>query len=298
MKEKTSNNKVHIHGYINNVRGNEFNNGKRYLIDVKTIERWQDNAGEWNKRDTFHKVQINTDDKKAIKQLDKIAADLKNNAENRGVEGFEPKTYEASFDGTLTSKKNTKDGVDYYNTYIMSSYDKMRLGKLDTENKEVSNRAEFTGTVANVNLKDDFAIVRIATRYWAPGEAENYKGETKPYHEETGYVETRINGGFREKEFEALKNGDIAVGDLINAKGQIHNNRYEDKDGIVRYAVVVDLRGLELIAKKGQKKAEAEEKKPEAKPAKAAKAAPAKAPAKAKSAVKKATPKKKSQVTM
>jgi len=260
MKENL-NNKVHLHGYMNDVKTLNVGSGKKsFIIDLATIENYKDNAGEFQKKYTYHTVNVVSDDKAIIEKMEKIAADLQNNRENRGVDGFKPEIHEASFDGTLITRKNTSNGVDYYNQIVLSSVEDMKLDCKQAEG-EVRNAAEFKGNIAKIDIKDDFAIIQVATHYFAPGEGENFKGEVKPYHEETSYVETRLSGNFRKKEFEALKNGDIAVGDLVTVRGQMHNNNFQDKDGVNRYKVVVDLNKVEIVAKKGEKKAEAEEQK-------------------------------------
>lgn len=289
MKENL-NNKVHLHGYMNNVKSINVGNGKKsFIIDLATIENYKDNAGEFQKKYTYHTVNVVSDDKDVIARMEKIAADLQNNRENRGVEGFKPEIHEASFDGTLITRRNESNGVNYYNQVVLSSPEDMKLDCRQAEG-EVRNTAEFKGNIAKIDLKDDFAVIQIATHYFAPGKAENFKGEVKPYHEETSYVETRLSGSFRKKEFEALKNGDIAVGDLVTVRGQMHNNNYQDKDGVNRYKIVVDLNKVDVVAKKGEKKAEAEDQ--EQKAAETKKEAPEKAPK-----AKKATSRKK-QVTM
>ena len=291
MKEKT--NKVHVHGFINRVIANEMPEGKKsFFIDVATMEAYQKKQAEgtskeYERKYTFHTVNVITDDKKTIKALEGIAADLQANKDNMDVKDYKPKKHEASFDGSLVTRANEdkEKGVTYYNTLIMSSVDEMKLdAKLEKD--EVRNMAYFKGNIADVNIKDGFATLSIATHYYAPGESTNYKGEEKGYTEKTTYVNTRISGNFLSEEFEALKNGDIAKGDLITVKGRMHNNRYTDKDGVNRSAIVVDIRDINLVAKKGEKQAEAEkqEKKQEEKPKK--------------TAVKKATPKKKTQVKM
>lgn len=285
--KQNQNNRVHIYGFINDIKVADTKSGaKAFFLDVATRESWpkdkEDKSKGYDSKSTFHKVSLVTDDKKAIKQLEKIAKDIENNNANRETEGFKPKNHTASIDGTLVTRENTDDkGVKYYNPLILTSVEGMVL---DTKlgEKESRNSAEFKGNIADIDMKDGFAIVSIATHYFAPGEAENYKGETKPYHEETSYIRTRVSEKFPEKTFNALKNGELEVGDLISAKGQMHNNNYQDKEGVNRRNIIIDLRSVKLVAKKGQKEEAAKEEKAEKK------AAPA---------PKKATPKKK-QVSM
>lgn len=286
--KQNQNNKVHIYGFINDVKVADTKTGaKAFFLDVTTRESWpkdkEDKSKGNDSKSTYHKVSLVTDDKKAIKQLEKVAKDIENNNANRETEGFKPKNHTASIDGTLVTRENTdeKTGVKYYNQLILTSVEGMALDTKQGE-KESRNSAEFKGNIGDIDMKDGFAIISIATHYYAPGEAENYKGETKPYHEETRYIRTKVNEKFPKKIFEALKNGEIEVGDLISVKGQMHNNNYKDKEGINRRNIIIDLRSVKLVAKKDQKEEAAKEEKAEKK------AAPA---------PKKATPKKK-QVSM
>lgn len=270
--KKNSDNKVHVHGWMNNVTElNAMDNKKSFFIELATVENYKDNAGDYQAKKTYHKINVVTDDKAAIEKLEGIAADLQMNYENREAEGYKTKTHEASFDGILITRKNTVDNVDYYNSLIVSSVEDMKLD-CKQEKDEVRNAAEIKGNIAKIDIHDDFAVIRVATHYFAPGEGVNYKGETKPYHDETSYVDTRLSGSFRKKEFEAIKNGAIEVGDLVNVRGQIHNTKYTDKDGVNRYNVVVDLNKVELIAKAKKNQSETEEKKVEEAPKEAPKA--------------------------
>lgn len=278
------NNNAHLHGYINGILENDFDGKKSFRIDLATIEVFKDNAGETQKKYSYHNVSLLTDDKKLIKGLQTAKKDIEANLANREDADFKPKVHTATVDGTLVTRKNTAaDGKVYYNNIVIADPETFQLDAKLGE-KESRNRAEFKGNIASIDMHDTFAVISVATHYFIPGEGENFKGEKKPYTEATSYAETRINANRLPKTFESLKNGEIAVGDLIEVRGQMHNNRFVDGKETSQNKIVVDLNKVELVAKKGQKKAEAEEKK-EA-PAKKTAAKP-----------KKATPRKKG-VTM
>lgn len=264
-KKQDMTNKVHLHGYINDIKSFDGKDGKKFFVmDVATLEAYKDNKGEMQRVYTYHNVNLNTDDKAVIKKLDKIAEDLKQNRENRDTEGYKPKIHTASIDGVIATRKSTgaKNGVEYYNQVIITDADQIKLDA-KKEEKEVRNSVELKGNIAKIDLKDNFAIIQVATHYYAPGEQEGSRFEGKGYHEETNYVETRVSERFRPETFEKIKSGEIAVGDLVKMRGQMHNTEYKDeKNDTMRYKVVVDLRSAELVAKKGQKKAEAQEEAP------------------------------------
>lgn len=260
MKQKD--NKVHLYGFLNEIKSvNEIQGKKSFLMDVATVENWKDNTDEWKKRTTYHTVSLLTDDKKVIKNLEKAKADLDNNMKHLGEEGFEPKTHTVSLDGSLTTKENIDEkGVKYYNPMVVADGESFKLDAKRQE-KEVRNRAELKGNIANIDMKDGFAKVSIATHFYAPGASKNYKGEEKEYTEVTRYIETKVDEKRLPKTFAALKNGELAVGDLVSVNGQMHNNRYTEKEtGIYRDKIDIDLKGFDLIAKKGEKKAQGEEK--------------------------------------
>ncbi len=300
MKEKINRseptNKVHLHGYINDVKVIDYKNGDRNVVlDMCTIEAWKDNTGQMQNARTYHNVSLVTDSGKLVKRFEDIKADLDNNRAHREEEGFKPAVHTASVDGMFITRPREverEDGtkVTYYNQIVLADTESLKLDAAKDE-KEVRNAAEFKGNIAKIDIKendkgDKFAIVSVATHYIAPGakEGDFYSDKGKNYHEETSYVETRVSSKGRGADIMAKINaGELEVGDLVKARGRMHNNNFEDKDGIKRYKVVVDLSSVELVAKK-ERKAEAEEKKEEKKETK-------KAAAK-KTATKKATSKR------
>lgn len=277
---KKNNNNVHLHGFVNDVRiGAPEDGSKNYInVNLATYEQYKNNAGEKERKNTYHTVIIRTSDPAVVDQFKEVQAALANNQENRGVEGFEPKVFIASVDGSLVTKENEKDGVKYSNQMVVTNADDFKLGA-KRQKDESMNTASFKGNIANVEMHDGFAQVTIATHYYAPGESEIHTGETKPYTEKTTFVKTRISESFRNETFNDLKDGKIGVGDFVEARGQMHNNNYTDKNGVKRYGIVVDLNKLEVLAKKQNKEQTA---------AKEEKAAPAQKEA-AKKDVKKAT---------
>ena len=295
MNKKNDNN-VHLHGFVNDVRISTTEDGSRSFINVNlgTYEQYKNNAGEKERKNTFHTVNIATNDPAIVKQFKEVQAALANNQENRGVEGFEPKVFTATVDGTLVTRENEKDGVKYSNQMVVTNAENFKLGAKRQEGESM-NTASFKGNIANVEMHDGFALVSIATHYYAPGESEIHTGETKPYTEKTSFVKTRISESFKNEIFNDLKDGKIGVGDFVEARGQMHNNNYIDKNGVKRYGIVVDLNKLEVLAKKQSKEQTATA-------AKEQKAAPAqketakkdvKKAAAPKAAPKKATPNKK-----
>lgn len=293
MKQRPNNN-VHLHGFVNDVRINATEDGSKHFVNVNlaTYEQFKNNAGEKERKYTFHNVNLVTSDPKIVKQFEEVRDALANNYENREKEGFEPKVFKASVDGTLVTKENEKDGIKYYNPMVIANADDFKLGAKRQEG-EAMNTATFKGNIANIDMHDGFALVSIATHYYAPGESQIHTGETKPYTEKTSFVQTRINESFRPETFKAMKNGEIEVGDLIEARGQMHNNNYTDKNGIKRNGIIVDLNNMNVLAKKQSQGVKEAEKKTETKKETATK----KTAAAKKTAPKKAVSQKPKQAT-
>ena len=290
MKEtkKNNNNQVHIFGYVNDVRMNEMESGKTAInLDVVSLEQYKDKDDKYQTRRTYHDVAIFTDDKKLIEKFSKIGADVENNRANREVEGFKPETHTISMDGILVNKSNKLGDTDktYRTLQILGNEASIDLDVKQAEN-EVRNRAEIVGNIADINLHEDkkFAVVTLMHHYRPEGSEKEY--ET--------VVDVRINGDrkFSKEAYEAIVKGELGKGDFVRLGGQLHNNRFENEEG-VRYGVSMDLTSYALL-KKSQKQAEKAGEKVEVKEEKkAAKAASKKAAPKKEAAPKKATPRKK-----
>lgn len=277
--KKNSNNNVHIFGYINDVRMNEMENGKTAInLDVVSLEQYKDKDDKFQTRRTYHDVAIFTEDKKLIEQFQGIGADVEKNRENRSVEGYKPETHTVSMDGILVNKSNKLGDTDktYRTLQILGNEASLDIDVKQDE-KEVRNRAELVGNIANIQLYEDkkFAVATLIHHYRPEGSEKEY--ETS--------VDVRINGDRRYSKdlYEKIVAGELGKGDFVRMGGQLHNNRFENEDG-VRYGVSIDLTSFEMLKKK-QDKAVKEENKVEVKEEKK--------PAKATS--KKASPKKKEE---
>ncbi len=278
MKEtkKNSNNNAHLYGYINGVRMNDFNRGDKKMtainLDVVTLETFKKDDSFQNKR-TYHDVVLFTDNKELIDKFAAVGADVTANRENKDVKGYSPKTHTISVDGVLVNKENTIKGSDqtYDTLQFMASEASIDLDVKQAE-KEVRNRAEIVGNIAKVNVYEEkgFATATVIHHY-RPDDGEK-DFETS--------MQIRVDGGrkFSQKTYEALKNGELGVGDFIRVGGQLHNNNFENEKG-KRYGMALDVTSSELLHKKAEKQEAKAEVKAEKKPAKkeAAKAAPKKA---------------------
>jgi len=270
---KKYNNNVHLHGFVNGVRMNGTDSGKTAInLDVCTLESYRDKEGKPQNKRTYHDVVMYTDDKKLVKTYEKLAAACEKNRENKDVKDFKPEIHSVSLDGILVSKKDN-------NFQVLVGSDKIQLDVKQAD-REVRNRAEIVGNIASINVYPDknFATASIANHYRPEGAKESIDT----------FVPIRISGDrkFSQPTFEALKKGELEVGDFIRVRGQIHNNNFEGENG-TRYGMAIDVTSSELIYKKGAKqeqKAEAKkgqktEKKPAQKAAPAQKATPKRKPA-------------------
>ena len=299
MKESTSkeekkpflsNNNAHIFGYINDVRMNPTESGRTAInLDVVTLEQYKDKAGDFQTKRSYHDVVSFTDKQETIDKFAAIAADCEANRAGKGVEGFKPTSHTVSLDGILVNRNNSIGDTDKYTrtVAILAKEDAIKLDVKQQEN-EVRNRVDFVGNVASIDLHAEkgFAVVNIANHYRPDPKNKEDKGQ------ET-WLEVRIdkNRKYSQGAYEAIEKGDLKVGDFIRIGGQLHNNRFETKQG-VNYKNVLDLTSFAKIERKeaqAQAQAPAEQK--------AAKAAEKKETAK-KDTTKKATSKKKSGIKM
>lgn len=252
MKEtkKNSNNNVHLYGYINGVRMNEYERegkkGTAINLDVATIETFKDDSGFHNKR-TFHDVVLFTEDKAIIDRFAAIGNDLAKNLENKDVQGYKPTTHTISVDGILVNKENTIKGTE--NTYdtlqVVANGPSIDIDVKQAD-KEVRNRAELVGNIARVNVYEDkgFATATVIHHYRPEGSDKEFSTT----------LQIRVDGDrkFSKKTYEALKSGEMGEGDFIRVGGQIHNNNFENEKG-KRYGMAMDVTSSTILRKKAQK---------------------------------------------
>lgn len=260
---KKFNNNAHLHGYINDVRMNEMDNGRMAInLDVVTIETYK-KGDEYVNNKTFHDVALFTDKKETIEKFAAIAADIKANRENRENKEYKPKTHTVSLDGIIVNQENVVKGTDekYQSVQILTKDGSIQTDVKQADN-EVRNHAELVGNIASIKMYEDkgFAVMTVMNHYRPEGSEKEF-GTT---------LQVRVDGErkFSKPTFEKIQKGELGVGDFVRVGGQIHNNNYE-KDGGKRYGMALDLTSGEVI----KKKAEKVEKKAE----KAEKAAPKKA---------------------
>ena len=258
MNKKSENN-VHLHGFVNDIRINE----EKGFVNVRlgTYEQFNKD-GQAQKNYYSHDVAIKTDDPKVIQQFKDAKAKIDNGEKIMAVA-----------DGSLVNNKT-----------VMVKPENFQLGV--PRKDEVMNTASFKGNIANIDVRDGFASVTIGTHYYVPGESQIHTGETKPYTEMTSFVKTQVSEKHMPEVFGQLKSGEIKVGDLVEARGQLHNYSYTNEAGETKYGTNVDLNNFKVLAHKKAKEVKETEK--------TAKKAEVKkdAPAKKETAKKEAAPKK------
>ena len=292
MKEDfKKNNTVHLQGYVNDVRMNEYERGDKKMtainLIVATQERYQDKDGVWKARYTNHEVAMFTDKKDVIEKFGKVSKDIEEKNANKETEGFKATNHTVSLDGILVNGEKKLGEDSYRSVQIIAKADGVKLDAKKQE-EEVSNKATLSGNVANVYVdkEKNFAVLSVIHNFRPEGTDKDMKTA----------IDVRVSGDrkFSAPTYEKIAKGEIGTGDFIRVSGQLHNaNRPVEGKG-TRYGVARDLTGFEMI----QSKAEKREAKAEVKAAPKAEKKAEKAPAQ-KAEPKKATSrKKKAGVTM
>lgn len=247
MKEKT--NQVHVNGFVNEIISNKA--GDSFIVKVATQERYDDKTVN-----TYHSVQVKAASKKEAKAILDIKRVIDNNILHRDEEGFKPEAHRIDATGSLVVKINEgQDGVKYYNPTIVAESVAFDVKPAEGQ---AHNSAEFKGNISKIDLRKDFATVTIGTHYYVPSKEPvvNAKGEEKNYAEKTSFMPVEISKKRHADLFGKLESGELGVGSFVKARGQMHNDNYQDKNGVNRYGVRVDVSKFEvLVAKQAQTKA-------------------------------------------
>lgn len=287
------NNNLHLYGYINDVRYAETQKGTPlYFMTVATV-------GYNNSRD-LHDVKITEVTPEMKEKLEALRQEFAE-AKEKGVKAD---AHAVSLDGFLINRERPLGDTDktYQPLQVIASasaldidakrgewpvLDEKNEPKLDKEGKAVMekerlNHATLAVNVISIDVKDDFAKLRVA---------QNYRAKDSDKEDHT-FMNVTVSAKdiYTKKLFESIKNGEIGVGDFIRLEGQKKDNTYTatiDGKEVKKYDHNIRASKIAVISKK-QAVTQTEEaaQKKEAKPAQAA----AKA---AKPAPKKATPKKK-----
>lgn len=205
---KKYNNNVHLYGFVNGVRMKAVDSGKTAInLDVCTLESYHDKEGKRQYMRTYHDVVMYTDDKKVVKTYEKLAASCEKNRENKDFKDFKPEIHSVSLDGILVTKKDNS-------FQVLVGSDKIQCDVKQADRK-VHNRAEIVGNIASINVCPDknFATATVFNQY-RPKDAEK--------NIET-LVPIRISGDCKYSQpiFEALKKGELKVGDIIRVSGKL-----------------------------------------------------------------------------
>lgn len=290
MKEtkKNLNNNMHVYGYINDIRINPTDGGRTAInMDIATIESYKKD-GEQQYNRSYHDATLFTDDKNLVKKFEKVAADVRENRENRGVEDYKGKSHTVSLDGILVNRENKfKDSDKTYTTVAILVNEKSVDLDAKLAEGERRNRADFKANVSDIKVYEDkkFAVVRVANNYH-PEEGED----------RSTWIDVRVNGNSRYAKgaYEAIAAGKVQKGDFVRIGGQLRDNTFETSAGM-KYGNAVDLTSFEKIERKESKDVKeapakkAAEKAAETKKATSKKAAATKEQAKPKAAPKKRT---------
>lgn len=282
--EKRSINAAHIWGFINEANVTKLEDGKSAInMKVATYESFEKD-GKKERRYTNHDVRLVTKNEETVKSFEAIAKDIEANKANKDNKEYKIVAHTISLDGHLRQNNFPgEDGNMVYSYRITTDDANIKLDTKRGENESM-NSIEVKGNIAKINVFEKSAIIDVATHYIAPGFLNDNEGKPLGFQfEKDGrkltqiptFIQTRINENRLPEVFAQIKNGELAVGDLIRTKGQMHE---PTKDGNRLAGIIIDVapKTFNLVAKKAENKEQAVEQKAE--PAK--KAAAAKKPAK------------------
>lgn len=286
MKEtkKNLNNNVHLYGYINDVRINTLENGRTAVnLDITTMEAYKDKAGEYQHKYSHHDATLFTSDAATVEKFSAVAADLKANEENKGVEGYKPKNHTVSLDGMLVNRSNkfAESDKEYQTLAVVVREDSIDLDAKLAEN-EPRNRVDFSAYIAKVNVYEESKFAQLSmAHHFRPKDSEK---------EYTTWMNVRVDGKnpYTKNAYESIVKGEINIGDSVQVAGQLKDNTFESSLG-KKYGNVIDMGSVKMLKSKKAQEQKAEQK-PAEKPAEKAEAKKAETK---KAEPKKAQPKKK-----
>ena len=286
MREKNIN-EAQVYGYVNGVRIKELENGKSIVnVQIRSAQSYplkengeiktnEKGKTEFGQRSDFHKVVFVTGDDALLDTMREIRTDL----EAKAAGEKEVKNHTMFATGVLVAKDDA---------HIAAKEDSVSFDK-ELEQGLSRNSINLVGNISNINIYEEqgFATASIATHFFAPS------GGDKKYEEKTSYIPVVFNAKALPDSWKAIKNGDIAVGDLVTVKGMMRNNNYTDTKENKKYEMRVDANTFKILERSKKNAAnQAEAQKAEVKQAEAPKAESKKAESK------KAATKKTKGVTM
>ncbi len=257
MREKIfKSNTVHLYGLITDVRFGQVPDKGLTGINLRVSTMGRPPKDGDKRVDNYHDVTMFTDDPKVIESYKAVEANLKANAENKGVEGYKPKYDTVSLDGYIRNvTKRFANSEDTYTGIEVRTNPENASLNVPKGEKEYRDVAQFKGNVGSVELHEDKNFARISlANHFQPKDAEgNAIGEPR-----VTWLNVTVSGNSRNPEvkaaYDAIVKGDIEKGKFVRVNGQLINNSFEVEKGKI-HDMTLSATGFTLLTKK-----EAEEK--------------------------------------
>lgn len=248
MKEVKENKANDVHQFGEVVRINEPKEGFFGL----TIRNFDHNRKTDKYYNRYVSAQVFVKDEAAREQLRGIIA---HNAEQEKLPLADRKYMNISVSGFLrTFGASTKADEEYQRTNFVIKPESIEVfpNRQGLAEGERTNHVAFTGTIADVKMQENGSANVLLIH--------NFRKKDKEYKT---VIRTFLNGNYRfvSGALKNLKEGGLAVGDLVTVKGTLNSNKYSP-DGTkehTRYNLDMGVNSMKLICKKGEKLSKSEE---------------------------------------
>lgn len=245
-------NKAHIHGYIDSlvVFKNEGGNQHAALANVTSIgDTYTNKEGKQIKERDHHRIKILITDAD-LKAYEQIAADCKEKAANKGVDGFEPKNHTITLDNARMVNEDRKFDKESDETYkaVQFLVTDPKNVKLDTPQEKGAQRnwVELQGNVGRLHVDQEHKLANGSV-------CINYR--PKEGEEQKTWVNFSVDGKnpYAAAAFKAMSQAE--VGDKVGFKGRMVDDGFDPQNRTKRGDKIEVISGRVLLKKQDQKQA-------------------------------------------
>lgn len=245
-------NQAHIHGYIDSLVVFKNDGGTKHaaLANVTSYgDSYTNKEGKQVRERDHHQVKILITDAE-LKAYEQIAADCKEKAENRGVDGFEPKNHTITIDNARMTNVERKFGKDSEETYpaVQFLVTDTKNVKLDTPQEKGAQRnwVELQGNIGRIHVDEEHKLASGSV-------CINYHPQNG--EEQKTWVNFEVDGKnpYAKAAYNAMTQA--AVGDKVGFKGPMVDDNFDPQKRTKRGDKIDVISGRVLLKKQDQKQA-------------------------------------------